>query len=735
MQTEGKTVLKIALPVPLRRQFDYLLNESLRKVPLKPGLRVTVPFGKSRLQTGLLLGTSSESDIEPEKLKQIIGLIDEEPLFDKSHLRLLEWAGSYYHYPLGEILFSTMPGPLRRGKPAVKKTRYTWKLTGEGRQLDTGDMKRAPRQAELVQLLKSRSRNELYELLKDSKWRSALKALQEKKLIEKVELEHEPVRGSVEHNNITLNADQQSAVDLVLKNRGRTGNFLLNGITGSGKTEVYIEIIKNIIAAGKQALILVPEIGLTPQLIQRLQSSIDSSMVVLHSSLSDGERLQAWLEARDGTASIVLGTRSAVWTPLKDPGVFIIDEEHDLSYKQQDGFRYSARDVAVMRAKLNNVPVVLGSATPSMESLHNADCGKFISLTLSSRAGAAQHPSIGIIDMRAKKMTGALSSTLVEAITEELQNRRQSLLFLNQRGFSPVIMCHNCGWIAKCKRCDRQMTYHKLQNKYSCHHCNSQARLAVVCPDCGSDELLQIGQGTERLEETLSEIFPNARILRIDRDSTRKKGSMKKMIDAINAGDADILIGTQMLAKGHHFPNLILVGIIDSDRGLFSSDFRASERMVQLFLQVSGRAGRVDKKGKVLIQTHHPQHPLIQSMLHSDYNEFSGIILNERREANLPPFSYLAVLRAEDYRLEAVDKFLTDARDLLTPNDTGLEVHGPLPAILEKRAGRLRYQLIIQSNNRNRLIKTLGPWSRALESLHSAGRVRWSLDVDPQDMT
>lgn len=734
MTKSNKTILKIALPLPLRRTFDYLADESLLTFPLQPGLRVKVPFGKSKTYTGLLLGTSKHTDIPINKLKYILDFIDKQPIFDSSHMQLLEWASNYYHHPIGEILFGTMPASLKRGNPVKIIIKYVWRLTEQGKQSDDNEFQRAPKQAELVHLLKSCSESEQHILLRHKKWLSTLKPLQKKGFIQKTEIISRRFQQVIATNKITLNADQQKAVKIVCKNLGQAKRFLLNGVTGSGKTEVYIEIIKKVIDAGKQALILVPEIGLTPQLIQRIRNNLGSHLVVLHSSLSDSERMQAWIEAKQGIASIILGTRSAVWTPMKNPGVFIIDEEHDLSYKQHEGFRYSARDIAIMRAKLTNTPVILGSATPSMESLQNVSSGKFTSLMLSSRAGNAQHPSIKLIDMRASRMCDALSSTLIDAITEELHNKQQILLFLNLRGFSPVIMCHSCGWIAKCKRCETHMTYHKHFNKYSCHHCNSQSRLEVKCPECAGNELLQIGHGTERLQETLTELFPQARILRIDRDSTRRKGSMKQMIDSINAGDADILIGTQMLAKGHHFPNLTLVGIIDSDRGLFSTDFRASERMVQLFVQVSGRAGRGDKKGKVLIQTHYPQHPLIQSMINCDYNQFSKIILRERQEANLPPFSYLAMLRAEDYQLDAVINFLSDAKAYLEKNSSDLMIHGPLPAILEKRAGRLRYQLIIQSDDRNSLQQTLGPWSKSLESLNSANKVRWSLDVDPQDM-
>ncbi|MBF8268916.1 MAG: primosomal protein N' [Gammaproteobacteria bacterium] len=734
MPSRKELILKIALDVPLRRCFDYLAEENLFKTPPRPGIRVKVPFGKSKLHTGIVLGVSQRSEIPVAKLKRIIEVIDQEPVFDPTLLQLLEWAGSYYQHPIGEVLFGALPPSLRRGEQIKSKSEYTWELTATGRQMDSGDLRRAPSQTQLLNMLQSRSAEQLQFELKNRQWRAPLQALLQKGIVQKCALVTAIGEPHSTIKNITLNNDQKQAVAAVCEHLGVAKRYLLYGVTGSGKTEVYIEIIKKVIAAGRQALVLVPEIGLTPQLIQRLRDNISTHVAVLHSALSAGERLQAWIEAGNGTAAIILGTRSAVWVPLQNPGVIIIDEEHDLSYKQQDSFRYSARDVAVMRAKLNAIPVILGSATPSMESIQNAQSGKFISLTLTSRTGTASHPSISIIDMRGKSMFGAFSGELVEAIAAELRDKQQVLLFLNQRGYSPLILCHACGWMLKCPRCDTRMIYHKHFNTYTCHRCNSQSRPVRACPECSAQELLPIGHGTERLAETLAELFPTARILRIDRDSTRRKGSMQKMLDQINAGDADILIGTQMLAKGHHFPKLTLVGIIDSDRGLFSTDFRVGERLAQLFIQVSGRAGRENLHGKVIIQTHYPRHPLILSMVNYDYHEFSKVILRERQETNLPPFSYLALLRAEDYHSTAVERFLTEAKNNLSSSNTNLEIFGPMPAIVEKQAGRFRYQLLIQSSDRYLMQRTLEPWCKFLENLKSAKNVRWSLDIDPQEL-
>ncbi|MBI4006231.1 MAG: primosomal protein N', partial [Gammaproteobacteria bacterium] len=498
---------------------------------------------------------------------------------------------------------------------------------------------------------------------------------------------------------------------------------------------VYIQCIKHIITMGKQALILLPEIGLTPQFIERFERQLNVDIAVLHSALQDRERLHAWLRARDGRALVVLGTRSAIWTPFQQLGIIIVDEEHDLSYKQKDGFRYSARDLAMIRSQQENIPVVLGSATPSMESLQNAVKGRYKELKLGRRAGGARLPRINILDIRASKMHGAVSQTLLESIQYCIEKNQQALLFLNRRGYAPVIMCHDCGWVFKCSRCNIQMTYHKHNNKLCCHHCGHVEKLINNCHECNSHKIIEIGHGTQRLAETLEKILPSAHLIRIDRDSTRRKGAMQSMLNDIHSGGVDILIGTQMLAKGHHFPRVTLVGIIDADRGLYSADYRASERMAQLILQVSGRAGRAENPGTVIIQTHHPEHPLLTTLIEHGYAKFAELVLRERKEALLPPFSYHALLRAEAHDMQLSRKFLTDAKSRLpATNKLQMEIFGPIASPIEKRAGRYRMQLLLQSTDRSRLRQILEPWVKILEQIPSARKVRWSLDVDPQDM-
>jgi primosomal protein N' (replication factor Y) (superfamily II helicase) len=728
-------ILNIALPVPLRRSFDYKAGD-IPLENLRPGMRILVPFGKHQQRAGILTGISNKTDISPGKIKNILSIIDSQPILSKSDLKLLQWTADYYHHPIGEVIFNTLPAILKQGKPAALKKRYHWSLSEKGRNIDPAMLTRAPKQMALHSLMLSQqqglSATEIETHLLHS--RAPLQALHEKGLVEKSESTDATNFLAIDKADVKLNSEQKQASKQVIKSLGSSQAFLLDGVTGSGKTEVYIDIMQAVVAQGKQVLILSPEIGLTPQLVNRITSRIQARIVVLHSGLSDTERLQAWLEARNGDAAIVIGTRSAIWTPLKRPGLFIVDEEHDLSYKQQEGLRYSARDIAVMRGNLSRTPVLLGSATPSMESLRNIELQKFQLLRLNKRAGKAETPLVKIIDLRNRAMQGAVSQTLLKAIEKELSNSKQVMLFLNRRGYSPTIMCHHCGWIADCERCDMHMTYHKQRNCLSCHHCDRQHPLPDVCTDCGAAQLLELGHGTERLTETLTECFPEARILRIDRDSTRRKGSMETMINSINDGKADILIGTQMLAKGHHFPKLTLVGIIDADGGLCSTDFRASERMAQLFVQVSGRAGREKTAGTVIVQTHFPDHPLLNSLIKDGYREFTRVLLHEREQTNLPPYSYLALLRSESHQHSEAREFLHKAAALLKDQGRHLEIYGPIPAPMEKRAGKSRMQLLVLSNKRSTLRQALQSWSALIEKLPAAKKVRWSLDIDPQDM-
>ena len=666
----NKRYLQVALPVPLRRHYAYVIGDPFSHIEFLPGMRVSVPFGRRKEQVGMALAVSDRTTLQPDQLKSIGNVIDYEPLFSQRHFEFLCWAADYYHYPVGEALFSALPALLRQGKA----------LPGQDREAQTA-----------------------------------------------------PTANVIENRDFDLNTQQIQAIDAITANTEEHGVHLLQGVTGSGKTEVYIEAVKRVIAQNRQALILVPEIGLTTQFIDRLRQRLPVDIRVQHSALSETERLRNWQAAKNGAAPVIIGTRSAIWTPLKSPGLYVVDEEHDPSYKQDSGFRYSARDIAIVRGKFDGVPVVLGSATPSLETLKNVKTRKYTQQNLPARASGAKSPEIHVINLRNETLSGAVSKTLLNEISSTLDRNNQALLFLNRRGYAPVILCHSCGWYAECSRCSAKMTFHKDKRCLICHHCDSRRGLPTECPDCSQDELIEVGHGTQRLDRTLAEHFPGASILRIDRDSTRRKGSMEKMIREITTGDADILIGTQMLAKGHHFPRLTLVGIIDADAGLLSTDFRASERMAQLIVQVSGRAGREDRPGAVFIQTHFPGHPLLQTLVTRGYGGFAGLLLSERRNAHLPPYAHLALLGAEATSRETAEKFLREARDHL--NETSaLNIFGPVAAPIEKRRGRYRSQLLIQSGNRNTLRRALTPWCRSLESMPGAKRTRWFLDIDPQDM-
>ena len=721
--------------MPLRRHYDYVIGENFRQVEFLPGTRVSVPFGRRKDQVGMVLGVVDQSPLQPDQLKSVSKVIDYEPLFSPRHFELLCWAADYYHYPVGEVLFSTLPGLLRKGKSVERGYDEIFRVSAEGRKTDPGN--NAPAQIALLRILRTYpgglTRQELR--TKQTQYAKPLKALLEKGLVRRLMAGVAgPVAAETEERGFALNQRQIQAINLITAKTDVHHTHVLQGITGSGKTEVYIEAVRRVVEQNRQALILVPEIGLTTQFIDRLKRRLPVDIRVQHSALNETERLRNWLAARNGEAAVIIGTRSAVWTPLKSPGIYVVDEEHDPSYKQESGFRYSAKDIAIVRGKLDNVPVVLGSATPSLETLKNIRSRKYGEQHLPTRASGAKSPEIRFINLRNEPVSGAVSKTLLDEIAITLEKNNQVLLFLNRRGYAPVILCHSCGWYAECGHCSVKMTYHKDKNRLICHHCDARRVLPARCPNCDEAELIEVGHGTQRLDQTLTEHFPDARILRIDRDSTRRKGSMERMIKEITTGKADILIGTQMLAKGHHFPRLTLVGIIDADAGLLSTDFRASERLAQLIVQVSGRAGREDRPGVVFIQTHFPEHPLLQTLVAQGYDQFAGLLLAERKKAQLPPYSYLALLGAEAAGREAAEKFLHEARNRLKQYSADLRIFGPVNAPIEKRRGRYRNQLLIQSANRNVLRKAMAQWCRLLESIPGANRTRWSLDIDPQDM-
>lgn len=541
------------------------------------------------------------------------------------------------------------------------------------------------------------------------------------------------------HETITaLNAEQEIAIREIEANLTTYKTWVLDGVTGSGKTEVYLQIIARILKQGKQTLILIPEIGLTPQTIARFESRFTTDIVMLHSGLTDSERAKVWLKAKQGIAKIIIGTRSAVFVPLPDLGLIIVDEAHDSSFKQQEKLRYHARDVAVKRAQLSGIPIILGSATHTLETLYNTELQRFHLLRLQARAGLAMPPTFKIIDIRKQCLQEGLAPSLFDKIKEKLQANEQVLIYLNRRGFAPVLMCHHCGWLAECPHCDAKMTYHLAPYHLRCHHCNTVKKILEVCPTCQSTALIPIGLGTVKVEKILKTIFKDANILRIDKDNTRRKGAMQHFLDEIQTGKANILIGTQMLAKGHHFPNVTLVIILDGDAGFFSADFRAAEQFAQILIQVSGRAGRETKPGEVIIQTRHPTHVGLNHLIQFGYADFAKLILAERKLAGLPPFSALMLIRAKHRELHPLDEFLSQIKTLATrrsQSDTPIQILGPIPSPMQKRAKYYHSQLLLQSSDKstlNHFVTTIIP---EIHKLPLAKKIRWSMDVDPIDLS
>ncbi|OGT19905.1 MAG: primosomal protein N' [Gammaproteobacteria bacterium RBG_16_57_12] len=732
---EPPLILRVAVPSPLRRVFDYLPPKKCQITDWPVGIRLRVPFGRTRM-IGVLVGVATQSDIPRDRLKAVIEVLDHEPLLPKDILALLEWSSGYYHHPLGEVIETALPVALRQGRPAEIRGESTWGLTGTGRQGDVATLQHAPRQAGLIQALREAAAGLKAEQLDRTfqAWRPAMSRLVEKGWVELVQAPCLGREEAARESPPRLNADQAAAVTAVTETLGSYQAFVLDGITGSGKTEVYLALAEQVLAGGGQVLVLVPEIGLAPQIVARFQQRFALPIAVLHSGLSDQERLCAWLMARSGEAPIVIGTRSAVFTPLLTPGLIIVDEEHDPSFKQQEGFRYSARDIAVIRARNHRIPIVLGTATPSLESTYNIQQARYRQLRLTRRAGSAQLPRISLLDVRGQTLHGGLSAPLLKAMEAHLVRGEQVLLFLNRRGYAPTLLCHECGWVADCKRCDAHLILHRRRQRLCCHHCGAERPVERQCPACGSADLVSVGQGTERVESVLRERFPSIGIARVDRDTTRRKGSLQNLLDGIQDGTSQLLIGTQMLAKGHHFPNVTLVGILEAEQGLYSSDFRAGERMAQLIMQVAGRAGRAEQPGQVLVQTHHPDHPLLWSLIQGDYPGIAGALLEERRQAELPPCSAMALLRAEAAQEVPAMHFLEQVRDeALALKIRGAQILGPVPAPMERRAGRYRVQLLMQAGKRQALHRLLDQLLPLIEKLPSARKVRWSLDVDPVD--
>jgi primosomal protein N' (replication factor Y) len=736
-RTLNARILAVAVDAPLRSLFDYRPPPVAQGTVLRPGQRVWVPFGR-RKAVGVVMELRDRSAVPEGRLKRALALIDTEPVIDPVLLELLRWSAEYYRHPIGEVVAAALPVALREGADAVADTER-WVLSAAARTGSATPLSaRAHKLRELAQWLEQHEPAGATELATlSTRWREHLRELERRGWVSRV---RQPVReaafqaATVRSSGPVLTREQEIAVKAIDAAHGRYAPFLLHGVTGSGKTEVYLRAIEGVLALGLQALVLVPEISLTPQLVARFEARLPGPLAVLHSGLTDTDRLQAWRAARSGAAPVVVGTRSAVFAPLARPGLIVVDEEHDPSYKQQDGFRYSARDLALARAQRHGIPVVLGSATPSLESLERVRSGKAQRLELPTRTAGAKPPVLRLVDLRAHAATHGIATPTVLSIRRHLDEGGQVLVYLNRRGYAPTLFCPACGWVAPCPRCDARLTVHMRERSLECHHCGTHRAIPGSCPDCG-EPVKPVGQGTERIEETLAGMFPGFELARIDRDAMRRRGSLEATLERVQAGEVRLLVGTQMLTKGHHFPDVTLVVVLNADQGLFGTDFRAAERLAQTIVQVAGRAGRAERAGEVLIQTEYPQHPLLQQLVQGGYDAFAEAALVERRQARWPPFARVAVLRAEAARREPPLEFLDQARELLSGLDeTGVEVLGPALAPMERRAGHHRAQLLLHAATHSPLQRVLAHWVPLLEKTPTARKVRWALDVDPLEL-
>ena len=665
-------IVRVALDVPLHRFFDYLAPAGDVLTAADIGLRVRVPFGR-QAKIGVVVDLPEHSDFAPEQLKSVEAVLRDLPPLPADWFRLCEFCAAYYQAPLGEVMISTLPAGLRRVDPP--------KARGARRSAKLPATQKPP----------------------------------------------------------ALTEEQQAALDRIASDgMGNFSAYLLHGVTGSGKTEVYLRLVERALAAGRQVLLLVPEINLTPQLEARVAARFpDAGLTSLHSELTEAARTRNWRAALDGSARIVLGTRLAIFTPLPDLGLIVVDEEHDASFKQQDGMRYSARDVAVFRARERGIPIVLGSATPSLESWANATDtrtpARYTLLTLRERAVTnARLPAVQRIDTRLEKLQDGLSGVLLRALGQRLERGEQSLVFLNRRGYAPVLTCTACGWISRCQRCAANLVLHLADGRLRCHHCGFECRVPRACPTCGNQDIQPFGRGTPRIEAVLAERFPQARILRVDRDSAKSRKQWEALVEQIHDGAADILVGTQMLAKGHDFPKLTLVGALGADAALFASDWRAPERLFAQLMQVAGRAGRAELPGEVLIQTQFPEHPLYAALVRHDYPAFADAQLKEREQAGFPPYAYQAMLRAEAPQLADSLAFLTTARAWPEASAyADVMLYDPVPMRMARRANFERAQLLIESPSRRALQHFLADWGELLATIKGPSRLRWHLEVDP----
>jgi len=721
-------IARVALPVPIPQLFDYIAKDLGRE---DVGRCVRVPFGPGE-KHGVVVALVETADVGVSRLKSVRAVQRDVAPLPEDWLELVAFAARYYHAPLGEVIALALPPGLRRAE-AVSGEQDDPFLTVSLKGREALEMRRrASKALSLLQecaeaglLRRSRARCLPHgQALGDAIKRGWLVATAPDNAVHVGGARPEPT------------SEQDEVLQQVSQQLTQFCCWLLQGVTGSGKTEVYLRLAESVLASGRQVLMLVPEIALTPQLEARVAARFPySSIVSLHSAQSEGARSRGFVQALDGAADIVLGTRLAVFTPLPRLGLILLDEEHDASYKQQEGVRYSARDLAIWRAHRKGVPIILGSATPSLESWHHASMGRYQHVRLTARAVSAALPEVRCVDTRRIELEEGISPALHAAIATRLERGEQSLVFLNRRGYAPVLSCTSCGWISGCPNCSANLVLHMADRRMRCHHCGTESSIPAVCPDCGNQDIRPFGRGTQRVEEHLQQHFPEARVLRLDRDAARTRSQWESLLARIAAGEADILVGTQMMAKGHDFPMLTLVGVIGADASLHAADFRAPERLFQQLMQVGGRAGRAHLPGEVLIQTEHPEHPLYRSLVRHDFDKFAARELEEREMAGFPPFSHQAMLRADAPELDTASSFLQQARRLaLDLTDGTVRVFDPVPMRMTRLARRERAQLLVEADERAPLQNFMMHWLPALRAQRKSRNLRWQVDVDPLEV-
>ncbi len=722
-------VCKVCVPHSNRDHFDYYSGGVLPAV----GARVYVPF-RQKTKLGVVVGYAPGNEM-PLALKTIAAVIDETALLSDELLWLCQWVGEYYQSPLSEVLPLVLPKKYREGEPCRLSRCDCYALLTTDEEAHRQVAQHAHRRHALIDFMVQQITPVPKRTITQAGFTTTQvqALLDEKILVCTSHIEYPIVPSVLNSEPLVLNEEQAQAVEQISLSLSEYHGFLLQGITGSGKTEVYLQVIAKVLALGKQVLVLVPEIGLTPQLLARFTARFNQPIAVIHSHLNDSERQQAWQLANDNEVQLVIGTRTAVFTPMPKLGLIVIDEEHDASLKQMEGVRYSARDTALMRAHRNNIPIVLGSATPSLESLYNCKNNKYILLRLDQRALSVTPLHYQLIDVRGQPMQHGIAHPTLLLISEHLKQQNQVLVFINRRGFAPVLLCHQCGWMADCRACDTHLTLHRKNNRLICHHCGLNQAVIGQCPSCKSRELLPIGTGTQRVYDYLSAQFPHIAAVRVDRDEVQRKHALHACLQRIHEGEVQLIVGTQMLAKGHHFPRLTLVVVLDADNGFYNQDFRAIERLGQLLTQVAGRAGRAQYAGQVLVQTHLPQHPLLNLLVQEGYEPFAQALLNLRQQADLPPYHFLAMIRVQGNKQAKLLDFLHAIKAMLQP--LPVTVMGPAPAPLARKAGQHRLQLLIKASSRKKLQAALTVMRDWLTINKLGNGIRWNVDVDPMDLS